>query len=60
MEAFEVHDERVPDGGQLRRDDGQHGDVNAVELVEAAPRAALTQTREDLADRLRGENENNH
>ena len=52
VELLEVHEQRVPDGGELRRDDRQHRDVDAVELVEAAPRARLTQAREDLAHRL--------
>ena len=45
MEPLEVHDESVSDGGELGGDDRQHGDVNAVELVEASPRSTLTQPR---------------
>ncbi len=33
--------QRVLNGAQLRRNYGQHFDVNTVELIEAAPRADL-------------------
>eukprot|EP00955_Chlamydomonas_euryale_P036898 350585-Chlamydomonas_euryale.AAC.2 len=45
--------ERVLDREQLLRDDRQHLDVDAVELVKARPRAALRQTTEELAHELR-------
>ena len=41
----------VLDGLHLRRDHAQHLDGDAVELVEAAPRARLRQTLVDVADR---------
>jgi len=47
-----THQQRVSYGRQLRGDDGQDGHVDTVELVEAAPGTALTQTGEDLPDRL--------
>ena len=48
LESLEVVDEGVPDGLDLGGDDGQHWDVDAVELIKAAPGATLGQTREDL------------
>ena len=39
---------RVLDRQDLLRDDGQHGQADAVELVEAAPEAALAEALEDL------------
>lgn len=47
-EPLELHEQRAADALQLRGDDGEHRDVDAVELVEAAPRAALAQPRQDL------------
>mmetsp|Transcript_109650 Transcript_109650/g.266590 ORF Transcript_109650/g.266590 Transcript_109650/m.266590 type:complete len:318 (+) Transcript_109650:949-1902(+) len=44
--------ERVLDGTKLGRHHGEHLDVDAVELVEAAPRACLTQSLEDLSHSL--------
>ena len=38
----------VGDGGHLLRHHGQHGQRDAVELVEAAPHARLCQPAEDL------------
>ena len=48
LESLEVVDEGVPDGLDLGGDDRQHWDVDAVELIKAAPGATLGQTREDL------------
>jgi len=52
VEDSGVHRQRVLDGRQLRRDDRQDRDVDAVELIKAAPRAALAQSGEDLAHHL--------
>lgn len=52
MESGQLHDQRLPDGTELRGDDGEDGNVNTIELVEAAPRSALTQAREDLTHSL--------
>ena len=37
----------VANGDELLSDDGQHLDVDAVEFIEAAPGAGLSQTREE-------------
>lgn len=53
-------DQGVPDGLDLRRDDGQHGGIDPVKLVEAAPRPALREARENLPHglgRKRGQGE---
>lgn len=44
MEAFQVHDEGIPDGGQLGGDDRQDRHVYTVELIKAPPGSTLTQT----------------
>lgn len=53
LERGQLVDQRVPDGLDLRRDDREHGGVDPVELIEAAPGAALGKAREDLPDSLR-------
>lgn len=45
-------DQRIADCLDLRRDDRQHGGIDPVELIEAAPRATLGKAREDLPDSL--------
>ena len=52
VEDLELAVERVHDAQHLLRDDREHLDLDAVELVEAAPRARLAQPRENAADRL--------
>jgi hypothetical protein len=52
VETFEVENQRILDGLELCRDDRQHRNINAVELVKAAPGTTLAQAREDLAHRL--------
>lgn len=52
MEPLEPQDESVTDGVDLGGDDGQHGGVDAVEFVEAAPGSTLSQAGEDLPNRL--------
>lgn len=52
VEPRELKNESVPDDLDLRGDDRQHGGVDAVKLIEAAPGSALGQTRENLPDRL--------
>lgn len=54
VEPLELQDESVADDVDLGGDDGQHGGVDAVELVEAAPGSTLSQAGEDLPNRLRG------
>jgi hypothetical protein len=44
--------ERLPDGEQLLRDDREHLEVDAVELVEARPRPSLRQAGEELFHHL--------
>ena len=51
-EALHLGDERLLDGLELRRDDREDRGVDAIELVEAAPGATLTQAVEVLADGL--------
>ena len=51
-EALEPLGERRLDGLDLRRHHREHLDRDAVELVEAAPRARLHEAREDAAHRL--------
>eukprot|EP00964_Phaeocystis_antarctica_P090034 scaffold57524_cov55-Phaeocystis_antarctica.AAC.2 len=51
-EALEPLGERRLDGLDLCRHHREHLDRNAVELVEAAPRARLHEAREDVAHRL--------
>lgn len=48
MEPLEVQYESVANGLDLGGDDGQHGGVDAVELIKAAPGSTLSQTGEDL------------
>lgn len=52
VEPLELQDESVADDVDLGGDDGQHGGVDAVELVKAAPGSTLRQTGEDLPNRL--------
>ena len=40
-ELRELLQQRLPHLGQLRRNDGEHFDVDAVEFIQAAPGAAL-------------------
>jgi len=42
----------VANGYELLRNDRQHLNVNAVELVKAAPRSRLSQTREEPSHHL--------
>ena len=51
-EAFEVGIDSILDGRDLLGYDGQHLELNAVELVEARPGARLRQAFEELAHRL--------
>jgi len=51
-EHSSVHRKSVLDGRQLRRNHGKDRDVDPVEFVEAAPGAALAQSREYLAHHL--------
>ena len=44
LESLVFVDEGVLDGLDLRGDDRQNGDVDSVELIEAAPGPTLTQT----------------
>ena len=48
-EALQLVDDGLIDGEQLLGDDRQHLNVDAVELVEAGPRAAHGQSLEKLA-----------
>jgi len=52
LEAVEAHEQRISDGGQLGRDYGQDRDIDTVELVEATPSTALTQSGEYLSNSL--------
>ena len=52
MEFSQIHEKGISDGGELSGDDGQHRDVNTIELVKATPCTALAQTREDFANSL--------
>ena len=52
MKLKQVHYQGVSNGRQLGGNNGQHGDVDSVELIEASPGSALTQPREDLSNSL--------
>ena len=48
LESGKLMDEGISDGLDLRRDDREHGGVDPVELIEAAPGPALCEARENL------------
>ena len=52
-------DECILNGLDLSGDDGEHRDVNSVELIKAAPSSTLTQPREYLTNSLNGESQMN-
>ena len=52
MKLEQVHYQGISNGRQLGGNNGQHGDVDSVELVKATPGSALTQSGEDLSNSL--------
>ena len=50
-EAVEFGSLGVPDGDELLCDDGQHFDVDSVELVETTPRSRLNEQFNNLKPR---------
>lgn len=52
LECGELVDQCIADRLDLRGDDRQHGGIDPVKLIEAAPRATLGEAREDLPDSL--------
>ena len=52
MKLEQVHYQGISNGRQLGGNNGQHGDVDSVELVKASPCSTLTQSREDLSNSL--------
>lgn len=52
LERGELMHQSISDGLNLRRDDREHGGIDAIELVKAAPGPTLREARENLPDGL--------
>ena len=52
MKLEQVHNQGISNRRQLGGNNGQHGDIDSVEFVEASPGSTLTQSREDLSNSL--------